>query len=653
MAHDAPFPKNPMRPAAEERAFAINLVSDALVDAMADARVNTDGLFNPYDVAEKIVDSPKLLVLSDNWLKDHEIASIMQSIRNAKVEVTTWNTGSSDPTVAQTVVTVDELDRLNLELARLTRRNDDLIGTGRRLRAQIDNLGQWIIDNVDGEPSRSEGAVDTAIRVMRRLIEERNEHQVNTRKIERLSEWISKNIPGENQDWTGNPVDTVIKNMVKADGRIHALRDQIEEMRAKRNHLAQWMTGNLPASIVAKESSIIDAAIKAMDELQRELKAERETTREEEDIPKPKLRKADEARIQASRKLVDDINEQTRRLAGMSKIPPQLVDPEAYNSGRGEYIHTAPGSIEDAKREAIKTRSRPKNRFGGVWSAETLLAELAGAASKCWERVEDAGVFDSTEAKKIVDEAISQLKAISLMQAKNRLPLPEESHEDRQSVAEANARNEAIWTTEVGNDPTKSAKAFIDGRQRVHVLNEPDHGAVTNDLLKRVIERIDKMTQTVVQLAGAPRAELAYYQGKSEDGPTPAAGDVSRGKETDTWQGAISKALTPPGATTVINYSLDGAAVKITQLMHDSANYQDWRQKISRVLGATPGQRNYDLDTAVNKIGELRKDRKGRATGDEWRAAIAAALGRTEEGASLGLAEATTSIRDLRQAVQD
>ncbi|UTN91366.1 hypothetical protein SEA_STARSTRUCK_3 [Gordonia phage StarStruck] len=567
-----------MRPAAEERAFAINLVSDALVDAMADARVNTDGLFNPYDVAEKIVDSPKLLVLSDNWLKDHEIASIMQSIRNAKVELTTWNTGSSDPTVAQTVVTVDELDRLNLELARLTRRNDDLIGTGRRLRAQIDNLGQWIIDNVDGEPSRSEGSVDTAIRVM--------------------------------------------------------------------------------------------------DQLQRELKAERETTREEEEVVQTgeRIRKsvtglAEEDRIAETRRIVDEINEQTRRLAGMSKIPPQFVDPEAYNSGRGEYIHTAPGSIEDAKREAIKTRSRPKNRFGGVWSAETLLGELAGAASKCWEHVEDAGVFDSTEAKKIVDEAISQLNAISLMQAKNLLPLPEESHEDRQSVAEANARNDAIWTTEVGNDPTKSAKAFIDGRQRVHVLNEPDHGAMTNDLLKRVIERIDKMTQTVVQIAGAPRAELAYYQGKSEDGPTPAVGDFLRGHrepwvkyadeandspaEADTWQGAISKALTPPGATTVINYSLDGAAVKITQLMHDSANYQDWRQKISRVLGVTPGQRNYDLDTAVNKIGEMRKDWKARATGDEWRFHIAAALDLEDRAESLGLAEATTSIRDLRKAVQD
>lgn len=34
------------------------------------------------------------------------------------------------------------------------------------LTAQIDRLARWIMANVPGEPSRSEGAVDTAIRLL-------------------------------------------------------------------------------------------------------------------------------------------------------------------------------------------------------------------------------------------------------------------------------------------------------------------------------------------------------------------------------------------------------------------------------------------------------------------------------------------------------
>jgi hypothetical protein len=40
---------------------------------------------------------------------------------------------------------------------------------GETPRHQIGRLGQWIMENVPGEPSRSEGAVDCAIRLLRGL----------------------------------------------------------------------------------------------------------------------------------------------------------------------------------------------------------------------------------------------------------------------------------------------------------------------------------------------------------------------------------------------------------------------------------------------------------------------------------------------------
>lgn len=38
------------------------------------------------------------------------------------------------------------------------------------LRIQIDRLAQFILDEVPGEPSRSEGAVDTAIRIIKQAL---------------------------------------------------------------------------------------------------------------------------------------------------------------------------------------------------------------------------------------------------------------------------------------------------------------------------------------------------------------------------------------------------------------------------------------------------------------------------------------------------
>ena len=45
-------------------------------------------------------------------------------------------------------------------------------------KSQIDRLGKFIMDEVPGEPSRSEGAVDTAIRIIRELRAEKNERTV-------------------------------------------------------------------------------------------------------------------------------------------------------------------------------------------------------------------------------------------------------------------------------------------------------------------------------------------------------------------------------------------------------------------------------------------------------------------------------------------
>ncbi|AVE00663.1 hypothetical protein KNU14_gp03 [Gordonia phage Buggaboo] len=442
-----------------------------------------------------------------------------------------------------------------------------------------------------------------------------------------------------------NPADehTLVKNDDK-------LRDEVD-------HLTAWLMSEF-SEVIDAEQSPIQNAIDIIEELR-----EKYRNASEEDSPETVISKAEEARIQATRKLVNDINEQSRRLAGKSEIPPQ--------------------SIEDEKIKPIKPERHRTNRFKGVRNVETLLGELAGAASMCWAHVERAGEFDSTKAKAVVEEALKQLDVIYRMQGANPLWIAavddEETAEDRDAVAAIAARNEAIWMA-----PGDAAKAFIDGHQRVHILNEPDHGAVTNDLLKMVVEGIDTLTKTVIEIAGGPQDEYAVRAEAQRDvdeeaieelvedttfdngprvihdGPSPESFlvgtrqpwvqffDESKGSERDTWQGAISKALTPLGATEVINYSLDGAATKIIQLVHEAGRYQEWRQKISGVLGVRPGEINYDLDTAVNKIGELRKRHGARATGDEWRQSIAEALGR-DDWAALGLAEAVTTIRDLRR----
>jgi len=51
-------------------------------------------------------------------------------------------------------------------------------GQSETSRAQIERLGRFIMDEVLGEPSQSEGAVDTAIRIIRQLRAAENERTV-------------------------------------------------------------------------------------------------------------------------------------------------------------------------------------------------------------------------------------------------------------------------------------------------------------------------------------------------------------------------------------------------------------------------------------------------------------------------------------------
>ncbi|MFI7168495.1 hypothetical protein [Rhodococcoides fascians] len=53
-----------------------------------------------------------------------------------------------------------------------------------------------------------------------------------------------------------------------------------------------------------------------------------------------------------------------------------------------------------------------ENRFAKVEGIEELVGELIGAGSMMWEHVELAGVFESTEAAKLMREGIERLSQI-------------------------------------------------------------------------------------------------------------------------------------------------------------------------------------------------------------------------------------------------
>lgn len=53
------------------------------------------------------------------------------------------------------------------------------------------------------------------------------------------------------------------------------------------------------------------------------------------------------------------------------------------------------------------------NRFADVNDVQELMGQMIGAASTCWENLSSAGVFDSTKAKAILDEAVERLQQIT------------------------------------------------------------------------------------------------------------------------------------------------------------------------------------------------------------------------------------------------
>lgn len=54
------------------------------------------------------------------------------------------------------------------------------------------------------------------------------------------------------------------------------------------------------------------------------------------------------------------------------------------------------------------------NMFNECTSAEEAIFQALGAASVCWENIEQAGIFESTRAKLIGDELIERLVEFGL-----------------------------------------------------------------------------------------------------------------------------------------------------------------------------------------------------------------------------------------------
>lgn len=56
--------------------------------------------------------------------------------------------------------------------------------------------------------------------------------------------------------------------------------------------------------------------------------------------------------------------------------------------------------------------STDSNVFDDCDSVKMLLGVFAGATSMCWESIEKAGIFDSTRASDLVDQAYNRLQEL-------------------------------------------------------------------------------------------------------------------------------------------------------------------------------------------------------------------------------------------------
>lgn len=55
----------------------------------------------------------------------------------------------------------------------------------------------------------------------------------------------------------------------------------------------------------------------------------------------------------------------------------------------------------------------PENRFRDATTVEEVVGQAVGAGSVCWENVRAAGVFQSDEAARIVQEALARLAELT------------------------------------------------------------------------------------------------------------------------------------------------------------------------------------------------------------------------------------------------
>lgn len=72
---------------------------------------------------------------------------------------------------------------------------------------------------------------------------------------------------------------------------------------------------------------------------------------------------------------------------------------------RKERSQTTNSELEVAVSESVK--------FSDAEDVESLIFMLAGAASTCWENLDRAGVFDSTQAKEFCEDALLRLNELS------------------------------------------------------------------------------------------------------------------------------------------------------------------------------------------------------------------------------------------------
>ncbi|AET09833.1 hypothetical protein [Gordonia phage GTE5] len=441
---------------AERRETTLNLITATL----ASAAVQSEKAFRESGwrrFAQWLLDNPKLIIFSDNWLTDEEVAAIYAASRDPKlrVGVRPWDT---EPGLVKTAQDTERLQK-------------------------------WMEHNLPGnQAKRCPTTADTAIMAMDELIRERGVANSAVRGVDRLEKWIAENIPAGEQDWTRNAFDTAIRVM--------------DELRKDRQQLAEWLNLEF-GDVIDPEESPTNNAIYVMGELREKYRAASEA------IESLRARQSIKDRAELE-KLRGELNEQTRRLAAETKTPPQSVEDAKREAVRKlaegipvEEIYAGPRWSTVA---AGKTPLGRNNRFKGVRSVSTLLNELAGAASMCWENVTAAGEFDSTKAKQAVEEALDQLDNIARHAVKSG---------DDEALAKA------IWSDPALNwmpPESADAKAFIDGQQRLHVLS-PDSAQEANDLLKMVVERIDTLTETVRQIVGGGTVKVRAEDTTFDNGP--------------------------------------------------------------------------------------------------------------------------------------